>query len=584
MKDNIVLNLVMMFIGIFLLNSCQQSDKTFLQQLQQINARLDVDPHGVVNEMIPLEGVLMMASKSTQMYYWLILADAQNKAYIKMISSEKMQDVVAFYRHKKDNMLLIRALYLLGCAYRDEGESPDALAAYNEALVFAERGKMTNDILMLKAKIYGQIGDLYEKQFLPENMIDANQKAYHYSMLAKDTMSAAVFLTYCSSGYNVLGNYRKVIATSSKAIALLKKVGCSKKAAMCCGSMVNAYLKLDQPVKARECMECYEKQSGRFDKYGQIEKGREFFYFEKGQYYLYVNSLDSAEYYFRKTLTNREDGDCQEAGLRGLYQLYKKTGNKDSLAKYADLAYQINDKRILELSSREIQNMQQLYNYTQSKELAKLEQNRSEKLKFWLIVAGGCLFICLLLFLFYYRHIMAKRRQERNGYMKKLEKLLDAKKQQKMLLDNKIDEIMDANNIQIEQLQKQLAEYQKRQNISDREMRDDEAQVSPICLHLHKVAIGQARITDDEWAKLETVLFQSFPIFRVKLMAVKTYVLLDDYRLCLLTRLHFSPSEIGNILNIKASNVTMKRKRMLKVIFDKDGTAKEFDKLLQALY
>lgn len=584
MKGNIVVKLLKLFFLVFLLNSCHQSDNVLLRQLHLIDESLNIDSHRAVKELTSLDSALKTAPKSVQMYYWLILADAQNKAYLDMVSSDKMQAVVGFYRSNKNKMYLIRALYLLGCSYRDEGESPDALGAYNEALSLAEREKATDKILMLISKIYGQIGDLYEKQLLTEDMVVANQKAYQYSLMAKDTVSAAVFLTYCSSGYNVLGNYHKVIATSSKAMSLLKKVGCPTMAAMCCGSMVGAYLKLKQPVKAKECMECYEKQSGKFDKFGQIEKGREFFYFEKGQYFLYINSLDSAEYYFRKTLTNKDDWDCQEAGHRGLYLLYKSISNKDSLAKYADLAYQINDKRILELSSREIQNMQQLYNYTRNKELAKQEQSRSAKLRLWLIVVGGSLLICLLLFIFYYRHMMTMRRQEHDSYKEKLEKLLDAKRRQKMLLDNKIDEIVDANSLQIEQLQQQLAEFQKQQNISDNERKDDEVQVSPLCLHLHKVAVGQAVVTDEEWKNLETLLFQSFPVFQTKMMIVKPHCQLDDYRLCLLTRLHFSPSEIGNVLNVKASNVTMKRKRMLNVVFDKEGTAKDFDKLLQALY
>lgn len=82
---------------------------------------------------------------------------------------------------------------------------------------------------------------------------------------------------------------------------------------------------------------------------------------------------------------------------------------------------------------------------------------------------------------------------------------------------------------------------------------------------------------------LKKLLFDEFPSFKLKMMAVKNSILIDDYQLCLLARVRFTPSEIGNILGVKPSNVTMKRKRMLNALFDKIGNAKEFDKLLLSL-
>lgn len=52
-----------------------------------------------------------------------------------------------------------------------------------------------------------------------------------------------------------------------------------------------------------------------FDKDGNIEKGREVFYYDKGLYFMAVNQLDSAECYFRKALKIRMMEIVRKAGI-----------------------------------------------------------------------------------------------------------------------------------------------------------------------------------------------------------------------------------------------------------------------------
>lgn len=347
--------------------------------------------------------------------------------------------------------------------------------------------------------------------------------------------------------------------------------------------MALSYIRIGEYAKAKLCLDEYRKKAGVFDNNGNIKKGLEIYYETVGEYYLGINQLDSAEYYFRKTLTNKDDGDCQEGGHRGLYLLYKRLGNKDSLAKYADLSYQINDKRILDLSTREIQNMQQLYNYTRNQEIAKQEQKRAGKMQFFLVVIGSSLLVCLLLIAFYYKHVRVSRKIERMGYEKKLEILQEAKQKQKLLLDNQIEQMTKETNEQIVVLTKQLDEYQKEKNLTDKQMKEDELQASVISRKFHEVGNGRAMVELEDWDKIENLLYSEFPVFKQKIMAHKQSMMPDDYQLCLLSRLHFAPYEIANILHLKSSNVTMKRKRMLKLLFGKDGNAKLFDELLQKL-
>lgn len=548
-------------------------------RLTHLDAVIEKEPQMVLDSLNKIGVEYKGAYGETKMYYLLCLADAQNKTFNKVLCPSKMLEVSKFYETNGMEKDKQRAYYLLGCSFRDWGESPSAIEAFGKALTVSSEEKEP----LLQARIYGQMADVFVKQRLPYRALKSLRTAYELSMQAKDTLSAAIFLGSCSSCYEMLSDNKSLLKVCSEARQLLLNMRQIKMAAMYGCTMSVAFLKEKQLEKARECLVFYEREAGVFDKNGNVNKGLEMYYFDKGEYFLCVNQLDSAEYYFRKTLTNREDGDCQEAGHRGLYLLYKKVGNKDSLAKYADLAYQINNKRILDLSSREIQNMQQLYNYTRNQEIAKQEQKRSGRLTNWIIGLLLGLVVCILAIGLYYNKVKTKRKLERREYEKKLESLIVAKQKQKLLLDNQIERMTEETNRQIEVLSGQLAAYQDEKNMSDTQRKEDELQASVICQKFHQVGAGLESLDQDDWKELETLLFTEYPSFKTKMTANRQNMMPDDYQVCLLSRLSFAPYEIGNILNLKSSNVTMKRKRLLKILFDKEGNAKTFDKLLQTL-
>ena len=59
--------------------------------------------------------------------------------------------------------------------------------------------------------------------------------------------------------------------------------------------------------------------------------------------------------------------------------------------------------------------------------------------------------------------------------------------------------------------------------------------------------------------------------------------ILSEYHICLLIRLHISPSSISNLVELSNSGVSLSRKRMLEKVCGKDGTAKDFDKFILSL-
>lgn len=92
----------------------------------------------------------------------------------------------------------------------------------------------------------------------------------------------------------------------------------------------------------------------------------------------------------------------------------------------------------------------------------------------------------------------------------------------------------------------------------------------------------QQSITKEDWATLEAMVDEYLPDFRKKVDP--SHSMKDaDYRICILIRLRFSPSEIAVFLNITLQNLYSRRKQLLSNVFHVIGKPQEFDQLIQEL-
>ena len=78
-------------------------------------------------------------------------------------------------------------------------------------------------------------------------------------------------------------------------------------------------------------------------------------------------------------------------------------------------------------------------------------------------------------------------------------------------------------------------------------------------------------------------LLKNYKQKQPKQKILKNQLTIKEYRICLLIRLKFSPTIIGNIVGLSNSGVSLSRKRMLEKVCGKDGTPKDFDKFILSL-
>ena len=310
-------------------------------------------------------------------------AEWQNQNYktVTGIDSIKMA-VEDVDRHGSANEQ-VRAHYLLGCAYRDAGEAMKALEAYHDAADRADTTGVDCDYGLLM-RVHGQTAMLFKKLFLPNEMLDELEKQRHYAQLAGDDLSAITAVERSADAYYMLGKTDSFVNIQMRASDLYLQYGFREAAALAAGPIIDEVIERGDTAWARRCIERYETSKTVF-KDGEILPHKAEHYYSKGKYCMAVGKLDSAAVYFRKMILPGRDPKQLEAGYRGLFLLYRKLGNLDSISKYADLQYEQTIPALADKNKESYRQMQALYNYTSVQRQAEQQADKA-RYRDWIIV------------------------------------------------------------------------------------------------------------------------------------------------------------------------------------------------------
>ena len=554
-------------------------------QLVVADSLCAVNPDSALHLLTQYKDSVQTASKADRMYYHLLLADAMNKAYVDMSTDSILKEVADYYdRHGSANEQM-RAHYLLGCAYRDMGEAPMALQCYQDAVDKADTTDMS--CITLLYKIHGQMAELFNRQHLPHSCLSELAKAVSFAQKANDTLSVITYLSLKANPFHQLGMKDSFLMAKEKAAALYYKMNRPQLAAMALGSELYELIQRGEIEKARRYMRIYETQSGVFDPTGNVRKGREIYYYAKGHFFLVCSQLDSAEYYFRKELITGLSHNDQIGATIGLCQVFKQRNNNDSLAKYSQLAYQLNDSIYSEDTANHLQQMQSLYNYQRSEResaqrLHDVQKTRSLLLVLSLIV----LIITIICLLIYWNHKRYQHNKEAEireihesfqrdkNSLKRTERLLkDLVKKNDIQYKNEIEE----KKALIALLSKRISEYEHVQDRIQESHADSQLFDTPI---YHRFSFLSTHVllhpSDQEWAELEHMVERIIPEMVISIR--KKYKLKkDEYHVCILVRLYFEPRAIMTLMNKDYSYVSKVRRKLLIRIFGIDGKPSDFD-------
>ena len=584
-KARVILIYMLIFMS---LSSC--SNRKYEQTITRADNLMELSQDSARSALAILDSIrpdLSKMGKSTQMRYQLVYAKGMNKGYVDFTTDSLMKEIVDYYDNHGTCQQQMLAHYLLGCVYRDLGDSPASLSCYNDAVEKVDTMSSDCDYKLL-TRVYEQQGALFLSQSMPQNALSAYQKAEKYAWIAKDTLSAVLSYEHLGNIYEYMGNMNKVIEVYENASRRYRQYGYPVQAARALGGAIQALILTKQYAKAKKYMDVFEAESGYFQKdscYSYINYSH--YYYLKGLYCLESHS-DSAKYWFTKCQEFAKTNNNKSFSAYAWYLYYIKHQQMDSVAKYSEQAFAYNDSANLDMERDLMQKMQAIYDYNRWKNVAHNEEIKATRANLTLLVSilvsVSVIIIGILTFLVY-RKKRKLELQEKEEQENQIRQQIYYTKQELELLrtvnDRKIADVIKEKEQTINKLKEDLKDIRDKYSNSSLSDVDILLKESSIYKRIKYLELHpKETMRENDWIELEETIEQLIPSF---IPLLKNRLNVMAYRICLLVKLEISTSSIAILLGLSSSAISKYRKVMLEKLCDRSGKPKDFDEYIRQI-
>ena len=590
MKKNKKIQLIISIIWLFLFVSCNH-DSNYLKKLDQIDSLMESHPKASYDSLCLYKKWVKNSNQKVEMKYRTLVEKAKNILFIDMAPDTSFQQVMNYYEKKGTSKEKMMAHYLLGCVYRDKKEAPFALQSFSKAIEYADTLDKYCDYSTLY-RIYGQMSEIYSKQSLFNEAAKAEKMYSLYAIKANDTLNYLTGIERLIPLYYSMGDTGKVISSTFMCAKLYQKYKMPEKSAGVYTTLIAIYLAQQRFKKAHYYMRIFENQAGLFDKNGDIAKHREHYYSYKGQYFLGIHQLDSAEFYFRKL---SHFGYSYEVN-RGLLAVYKRRNMSDSIIRFAGLCELGLDSILNANQTIAVKQVSALYDYNRLQNISTQNQIRAKQAENKSLIVTLLLLGLAILTIWgnnRYQKSLNKKKQELLKQQREVEKWnekyweiikeLEQNKEELCSLHRDKEAIMIQKQNRIEQLEKELQEYEQDWKA---------AQVVQMSINLDEEAIykkfklmvsgkrNAPHPNGEDWKNL-TGLFKKYYPLCYKNISQNVQITQLELYICMLTRLGFANGDMVILLNSSQSSISNIKSRINKRLFNCNGSRSLFDNMAE---
>ena len=396
-----------------------------------------------------------------------------------------------------------------------------------------------------------------------------------------------------NAAYLSLGDTSAVFDNIEHVRHLYLERGLTREAAQVYPSAIHIALDRGEYEKADSMMQIFDKESGLFDEHGNIEQGREKYYYHKGSYFLGTHQSDSAETQFRRLL--KFEPILVDA-YRGLLHLYEQKNESDSIFKYARLYEKTLERYLEDTHTYAITQAKGLYDYNRQQSLAekrKKEATRRGRIILFLLLLGCFSY-------WYVRRITKKRemalQNTTHNYLQAIEEIRKLNQDIAFLKGHTREEskeLLQEKEERINQLEGLIERYKEKlgqtlpANDNEALMKSDIVQLFRDISHIRsykesgssKINVIDPRACEsEEWQDLIDAIKRYHYSFYYLITIEKKLPKLQ-YKVCVLSRLGFITNEMATLLKTTEQNVSNARSRAVKRLFDSNDTTL-LDKLL----
>lgn len=473
------------------------------------------------------------------------------------------------------------AYYLLGRAYHDLHEAPMALKYFQIASERADTTAEDCDYRQL-SRVFGQMSNVFYQQGLYEQEIKCEDLSIEYGWKGKDTLNALRSMGGKIAAYKRMHKSDSAIYLCDRLSELFREYGYNTYSAAYNSLVIKELLDKGDIDKAKKNIRIYEEESGFFDEYHNIEKGREVYYYTKGLYYMAIEKYDSAENLFRKELREAKDYNNQNAGSRGLALLFQKKHMPDSAAKYALYSYEMNDSVYAQMATNEVEQMQAMYDYSRNQTLAQEAKEKADKARARVQLVSIVFLMFVISVAFVAREIYKKRKEERIEYKNKV--FLLAKTQADVIkmrsYGSELNQLLEEKERDMTLLTAEIEKYKERIG-QQRVSADTLLEKSYTYKNLQKSANKALVLSDDDWHQAYMMVIEILPNFYKLISSKRSELNNNEYKTCILMRLHFTPKDVSNMLDVTQPYITKVCRSLMQKLFKEEGKSKDLSERLK---
>lgn len=599
MKTHTLINI---FI-IVMLASCtgNQSVHTLLDEAR-VTARYS--PSDAHKFLLEHKSDFDAGNTDTRMHYYLLLAEIAYEASTTMPSDTICHQVVDYFDISGSTNEQIKANYVMGLKYLTMQSAPEAMQYFYIATDKARNPDASTIDYETLMSLYNQMSQLLHYQEMYDTEIEVNNLYSDAADHLDYTYESIMGQERNIEAWLQLGDTAAALEQIERVNSLYSEAGYDEQAVATYTHAIPIYISCGKYQLADSLMQKVRTESGLFNDDGTLRSGHELYYQTIARYYYATGRTDSATYYYMRLL----NAGYRLNGSRGLLAIYRDQHPSDYISQLFSTYVEASDHMKRMMAGQDIHKLSYLYNYKRFQRIADEKADEAERTRITTTIIGIIILLAVAGAIVWF--ILYRRRQSRQRLA--LQQILNEQyrrsEQYQADRQHEIDEaeaalramtnenrqlkdMVEAERLKAEEQQRTVDEQKHMLDIHMRQLQLDQERQNVAESHFFDSGIysllrqhlnAETILPADQWTILEQRILQVYPTFHDKLYSLYQFSE-TEYRICLLTKIKVSPTNMALLMATSKSSISQNRSRMYRKVFHKAGSPEEWDDFIMSI-
>lgn len=554
-------NRISSFLFFLLLFSCTSHRQ---ERLEQIDQTLSTDIELAGRQLDSIRAESLTYDKEDRMKFLLIDADHSYKSYTDRYSIEALGSIAKYFEEHGTTEERLRSAFLYGSTLYENDSIAEASKVLMSGVHYGEQENLSPSGYAWLSKIYNELGMIYAKVNAAEHSDSYYRRAADCVGKSGDSLLICMIREDVTNVFREEGKFDSLIWLEMPIYDYYIRHHYDVQADFSAMILIEAYLYKGEPDAATP----YVK---RLHRRHSSEGGFERVNYVLGKYYEQKGGTDSALYYYGRDVKH-ENLLCRVNVIGNMLKIFDKQGATDSIRKYAILNITDLEEEIETTNTQTYQQIHEFYNFDYYKRLSEEEKRTGRILRLAFLLGALALIASAAVVWDRIRRRSQKRIAEKDSaYNLLLNQYSHAEEQLNILQKNleeekgnkaQLTEDINAAQNEVNALREQIKEYT---NI-ELGAGNSTLILTPIVQSFLTMATADIAPTPDNWAELRRAFELYDPLYLKQIRALQPGIKEQQERLCMVCRIHCSPTQMAALLSISRGGLANARKRLYRVL------------------